>query len=250
MAVAEILASVIIVSLVSFIGIATLSLRKGLLNKILLILVAFGAGGLLGGALFDLLPEAVEMSPQAFQYIAGGIVLFFIIEKLIHWKSHRHIIEHDHPHDQKKPFAYLNLLAEGIHNFLDGVIIAAAYLTGFELGVVATIAIILHELPQEIGDFGILVHGGFTVRRALYYNFLIALTAVLGAIAAILAAPLIPGIIPVLIAVAGGGFLYIAMSSLIPELHHETQPAKIVVQTLFLILGMLLLLFVGMAFPE
>lgn len=244
-----ILLSVIIVSLISFVGVVTLSLKRGMLSKILLVLLAFGAGTLLGGAIFDLIPKAVELGGElAFQYIAVGIVLFFIIERFIHW--HHHHRGDDHHHTKPiKPFAYLNLVGEGVHNFLDGIIIAASYLISFELGLVATIAIIFHEIPQELGDFGILVQGGFSVKRALSYNFLIALTAVVGALTMFFAAFLIPNLTLIMLSIAGGGFLYIALSNLIPELHHETDPKKILIQFVFLILGIALLYYIGIAFP-
>lgn len=243
-----ILTSVIAVSLLSLVGILTLSMGRVKLNKVLFVLVAFAAGTLLGGAFFDLIPEAVEAGEHlAFQYIVIGIVIFFVTDKVIHWRSHHHFIKHGNE-NHVKPFAYLNLIGEGIHNFLDGIIIAAAYLAGFELGVVATIAIICHEIPQEIGDFGILVHGGFSVRKAISYNFIVALTAVAGAVAMFFAASAIPSITLPMISLAGGGFLYIALGSLLPELHRETSSWKILLQVIFLILGIALMFWVGMAF--
>ena len=247
-----ILASVVLVSLISFVGVLALSLRRELLNKVLFVLIAFAAGTLLGGALFDLVPEAIELGGEpALAYIAGGIVLFFLLEKIIHLRHHHHIIEHDHEHGEegkKKPFAYLNLVGEGIHNFLDGTIIAASYLISIELGVIATIAVILHEIPQELGDFAILVQGGFKPRKALLYNFLIALTAILGAGVMIFAASVVPGLTVIMLSIAGGGFLYIALGNLIPELHHETRPGKVLLQLVFLVLGIVLLYYVGMLF--
>ena len=245
-----ILTSVILVSLISLVGIITLSLKKGVLDKILFILVAFAAGTLIGGAIFDLLPEALELGESlALQYITVGIVVFFVIERFIHWKQHSHLLEHkDHTHEVK-PYAYLNLVGEGIHNFLDGTIIAAAYLVSFELGIVATIAIIFHEIPQEIGDFGILVAGGFSPKKALGYNFLISLGAVAGALVMFFAAGLIPGLSLIMLSFAVGGFLYIALGNLLPELHHETSSSKILLQVVFLILGIVLLYYVGIVFP-
>jgi len=251
-----ILLSVVIVSLVSLIGIVTLSLKRELLSKVLMVLVALGAGTLLGGALFDLIPEAIEMGGDiAFQYIALGVILFFVIERAIHWHHHHHIVEHEgHEHEEKdhikKPFAYLNLIGEGIHNFLDGTIIAASYLVSFELGIVSTIAIILHEIPQEMGDFGILIKGGFSVKKAISYNLLVALTAILGAVIVILTSGLIQGLELFLIAIAGGGFLYIALANLVPELHHEKSTGRQILQTVFLVIGVVLMLLVAMAFAE
>lgn len=246
-----ILGSVFLVSLASIIGIAALVVRRDLLDKILFILMAFAAGSLIGGAMFDLIPEAIELGGVlAFQYIAVGIVIFFVIERFIHWHHHHHILEHDHEHkDQKKPFAYLNLIGEGVHNFLDGTIIAASYLVSFEIGIISTIAIVLHEIPQEIGDFGILVKGGFSPKKALFVNFLISLSAFAGAFVILGAASVIPGLTLIMLSIAGGGFLYIALGTLIPELHHETDTGKIIIQVFFLILGILMLFYLGILFP-
>ncbi|MBI4021043.1 MAG: ZIP family metal transporter [Candidatus Aenigmarchaeota archaeon] len=247
-----ILASVVIVSLISVVGVVTLSLRKDALAKVLMLLVALGAGTLIGGALFDLIPEALELGGNvALQYIAGGIVLFFVIERVIHAHHHHHITEDSQEAEHlRRPFAVLNLIGEAIHNFLDGTIIAASYLLGFELGVAATIAIIFHEIPQEIGDFGILVKGGFSVRKALQYNLLVALTAVVGALVVVFAAGLVEGLELFLISIAGGGFLYIALANLIPELHHERSTVKQVLQTIFLIVGIALLFVITTTFVE
>ncbi len=247
-----ILVSVVIVSLVSFIGILTLSVKKKLLEKILVIIVALGAGTLIGGAVFELIPEAIELGGAASSlYITSGIILFFVIERFVHWHHHHTHGDHEQHHEGKiKPFAYLNLFGEAVHNFLDGTIIAASYLTSFELGLVSTIAIIFHEMPQEIGDFGILVYGGFPVRRALFYNFLIALTAVLGALVVFAAAGAVEGLSPILLAIAGGGFLYIALSNLIPEINKETNTKKLLASTIFLIIGVVLMYYLGIVFPE
>lgn len=250
-----ILVSVIVISLISFVGAATLSLKKGVLEKILLVIVALGAGTLLGGALFDLIPEAVDAGGAiAYQYIAGGIVVFFIIEKLIHGHHHHHVLkqeERDHEHKGPvRPFAYLNLAGEAIHNFLDGTIIAASYLTNFELGLIATLAIALHEIPQELGDFGILIKGGFTVKKALFWNFIVALTAVAGGLIVFFASSFSSLLTLIMLSIAGGGFLYIALANLIPELHHETNLKKAVVQVFFLVLGIALLYYIGILFPE
>ena len=242
--------SVFLVSLISFVGIAALSLNKKALQGILLVLLAFGAGTLLGGALFDIIPEAMRLGGgTALQYIAVGIVLFFIIERFIHWHHHHHNEGLDH-RDRVRPFAYLNLIGEGIHNFLDGTIIAASYLVSFEIGIIATIAIIFHEIPQELGDFGILVQGGIPVKKALLYNFLVALTSVIGAAVILFSSFLLPSLTVIMLSIAGGGFLYIALSNLIPELHHETSLKKTIIQVIFLILGIGLLYSLGIVFPE
>jgi len=230
------LLSVVLVSLISFIGAVTLSFKQETLRKALLLLVGLSAGGLLGGAFIHLLPEAVEgvgFTVNLSLYVLAGIIFFFIMEKFIHWR-HCHIpTSASHPH----PFAYMNLLGDGIHNFIDGLIIGAGYLAGIPIGIATTIAVILHEIPQEIGDFGVLVHGGFRVRKALLMNFLTALTAVAGVIISLILGGFIEGIGTFLLPFAAGGFIYIAGSDLIPELHKECAPGKSAVQLLMIVLG-------------
>lgn len=231
-----ILASVFIVSIISLIGIFSLVLREALLKRILFILIAFAAGALLGVAFMDLIPEAMEKSPGAnvFGYVLFGILSFFVLERFIFWR---------HCHDGKcdvHTFSYLNLIGDGIHNFIDGMVIAAAFLTDFALGIVTTLAIILHEIPQEIGDFGILIYGGFSKFKALLYNFLSSLTAFIGAISTYFFYSYIENSITVLLALAAGGFVYIATADLMPELQKEVDFKKSVVQLLSLIASMLL----------
>ncbi|MDI6655467.1 MAG: ZIP family metal transporter [Candidatus Hydrothermarchaeota archaeon] len=232
-----ILASVFIVSIISLIGIFSLMLREGLLKRILFILIAFAAGALLGAAFLDLIPEAMEESQGAnvFGYVLFGILSFFVLERFIFWR---------HCHDGKcdvQTFSYLNLVGDGVHNFIDGMVIAAAFLTNVPLGVVTTIAIIFHEIPQEIGDFGILVYGGFSRFRALFYNFLSSLTAFIGAISTYFFSSYIESSLTFLIALAAGGFIYIATADLMPELQKEVDFEKSVVQLFSLIAGILLL---------
>lgn len=233
------LVSVALVSLISFIGVITLSLKPNTLKKILLYLVSLSAGGLLGGAFLHLLPEAAEagLTVNLSLYALAGIIFFFIMEKFIHWR-HCHIpTSASHPH----PFAYMNLLGDGIHNFIDGLIIGVGYLAGMPIGIATTIAVILHEIPQEIGDFGVLIHGGFRIRKALLMNFLTALTAVAGVIISLILGGFIEGIGTFLLPFAAGGFIYIAGSDLIPELHKECAPGKSAVQLLMIILGILIM---------
>ncbi len=234
------LLSVVLVSLISLIGVVTLSFKQETLRKALLLLVGLSAGGLLGSALLHLLPEAVEVTGFTVNlslYVLAGIIFFYIMEMLIHWR-HCHIpTSASHPH----PFAYMNLLGDGIHNFIDGLIIGAGYLAGMPIGIATTIAVILHEIPQEIGDFGVLLHGGFRVRKALLMNFLTALTAIAGVIISLILGGFIEGIGTFLLPFAAGGFIYIAGSDLIPELHKECAPGKSFVQLVMIILGILIM---------
>lgn len=242
-----VLVSVLVVSLISFIGIFTFSLKVEKLRKILIYFVAFSAGALFAGAFLHLIPEVVEKTGFNLRiplFILLGIILFFIIEKIVCW-NHCHIpITKGHVHS----FAIMNLVGDVFHNFLDGLIIAASYLVSIPLGITTTLAVVLHEIPQEISDFGILLHGGFSKKKALLINFATALTAVLGAVIGLLLSGFINGVEFILVPIAAGGFIYIAGSDLIPELHKEFQLKKSIWQLIVFILGILVM--VGLLFLE
>ena len=211
------LASVFIVSAISLIGVITLSIKLEKLRKLLIYLVSFAAGALLGDAFIHLLPESAKVgfSASVSLYVLFGIGVSFLIEKVVHWHHFHYPLEKGHAH----PFAVMNLIGDVVHNFIDGLIIAASYLVSIPVGIATTIAVILHEIPQEISDFGVLLHGGFTKARALFYNFLTALTAVLGAVVALIIGGSAEGITTFLVPFTAGSFIYIASSDLIPELH-------------------------------
>ncbi len=213
------LVSVIIVSLISLVGVLAFSLREENL-KLLLYLVSFSAGGLFGDAFIHLIPEAVEESGFGVHislYILLGVIVSFVIEKFFQWR-HCHIpTSEEHPHS----FAYMNLFGDAVHNFIDGLIIGGSYLASIPLGMATTLAVVFHEIPQEIGDFGVLIYGGFNKSRAIFFNFSTALTAIFGAIVALSIGFLIQDFIPFLIPFAAGNFVYIAGSDLIPELRKE-----------------------------
>jgi len=237
------LVSVGAVSLISLIGLVTLPIKEQKLRSLLLYIVSFSAGGLFADAFIHLIPEAVERGGIEFNvplYILSGIIASFILEKLIHWR-HCHIpTSEEHPH----PFAYMNLFGDGAHNFIDGVIIAGSYIASYPLvgGLATTLAIVFHEIPQEIGDFGVLLHGGFSKNKALMFNFLTALTAVLGALLALALSLYIENFTVFLLSFAAGEFIYIAGSDLVPELHKETKPSKSMLQLIAFIFGVLVLL--------
>ena len=232
--------SVLIVSLLSLIGVFTLSLKPKKLEKILIYLVAFSAGALFAGAFFHLLPQLIEEAGFNLKisfFILLGIIIFFITETIISW-HHCHIpIKKNHIH----PFALMNLFGDSVHNFLDGLIIGASYLLSIPLGIATTVAVFLHEIPQEIGDFGILLHGGFSRRKALLMNFITALTAVLGVFVALLGAKFIENLELFLIPIAIGGFIYIAGSDLIPELHKDFKIKKSIWQLISFIFGIMIM---------
>ncbi|MBI4149192.1 ZIP family metal transporter [Candidatus Woesearchaeota archaeon] len=236
--------SVFAISLLSLIGVFTISWRTKTFESITPVIVGFAAGALLGAVFFDLLPEAGKLESGT-AFVLGGIVLFFIIERFIHW-HHCHDKECDM---RKEAVGYLNIIGDAVHNFIDGAIIAAAYLVDASLGLVTTIAIAAHEIPQEIGDFGILVHSGFSRMKALLYNFLSALSAVAGALLALWAASAVAGAIPFLIALAAGGFIYIAVADLLPELHKETSTRRVVMQLIFFLMGIIVIWAMIQIFP-
>jgi zinc and cadmium transporter len=227
--------SVIIVSLISLIGVFSISIDSKKLARMLLFLVSFAAGALLGGALLHLLPESVEhgLEPKVSIFILAGIFGFFILEKIICWR-HCHIPTSDeHPH----PVGFMNLVGDGFHNLMDGMIIAGSYLVNIPLGISTTFAVLLHEIPQEIGDFGILVHAGYSIRKALTFNFLSALTAVVGAILTLAIGFETESVSAFLVPFTIGGFIYIATADLIPELKKEVDLKKSLLQLLFILLG-------------
>jgi len=231
--------SVILVSLISFIGILTISLNAKKFNKSLLFLVSFATGALLGDTFIHIMPKIYKTTNlNTSIYVLSGIGIFFILEKFIHWQHcHRNIMGEKHIH----PFAYINLIGDGLHNLIDGLVIGASYIISIPLGIATTSAVILHEIPQEIGDLEILLHGGFSKTKALFLNFLTAITAIIGASTTLLLNGFIENIEIVLTAIAAGGFIYIAGSDLIPELHKETNIKKSFIQLVSFILGIALM---------
>ncbi len=233
---AWILTSTLIVSAISLIGILFLSVNQNLFRKMLLVLVSFASGTLLGGAFLHLIPEALlNGGENLFIVILSGILVFFLLEKFL-W---RHCHERDCP---VHVFAYLNLLGDGIHNFIDGILIAASFLTSTPLGFATALAVVSHEIPQEIGDFGILVYGGFSKVKALSYNLLSALMAFVGALLTYSFSAYLPSSSYFLM-FAAGSFIYVATTDLIPELHKEHGVAKSFLQFALLVVGMSLMWF-------
>lgn len=220
---------VTIVSLISLIWIITLGLKIWKLKKILIYFIAFSAGTLMWDAFLHLLPESVEQ--YWFTIITGlailsWILVWFITEKIIHW-NHCHMpITKEHKH----PFAWMNLVWDMVHNFIDWVIIWVWFMVSIEVWIATTIAVILHEIPQEIWDFGVLIHGWFSKKKALFLNFLSALTAFLGLAVAILLFNYVQNISAILTPLAAWLFIYIAGSDLIPELHKHTKVSQSLLQ--------------------
>lgn len=236
------LSSVIIVGLLSLAGVFTLSFDQKKLDRILIYLVGLSTGTLLGDAFIHLIPEAFKESKNATftsLSILFGIFTFFILEKFVHWRHCHKLPSEHHPH----PFSYIILVGDATHNFIDGLIIAASFLVSVPLGIATTLAIILHEIPHEIGNFGSLIYGGFSRGKALLFNVLTALASIFGALLVLLINMDSNSIISFLVPFAAGGFIYVANSDLIPELHKNTEAKKSCLQIATFIAGILLMLF-------
>ncbi|KKU94551.1 MAG: Zinc/iron permease [Candidatus Jorgensenbacteria bacterium GW2011_GWA1_48_13] len=243
----QILTASLIGSVFALVGGVLLLAKERLARSLSLLLVSFAVGSLMGAAFFDLIPEALAEAGgtgNIFVFVVLGILVLFVFEKFLRWY---------HCHDRETcdlhTFSSAVLFGDAIHNFIDGIIIALSFSLGVPVGVAATIAIFFHEVPQEIGDFGVLLHAGYTKTKVLLYNFFTALTTPVGAILGYLALPLLNGVIPYLTAFASGIFIYIAVSDLMPEIHHKTRPQEFT-HFLLILIGLALLWFIGVIFPE
>jgi zinc and cadmium transporter len=234
---AYILLATFVVSLISFVGVVTLALKDKILSKILLVLIGLSAGALMGGAFLHLLPEAVEKNSglDVYLVVLVGFILFFLIEKVLHWR-HCHKGECD-----IHTFRYMNLIGDSIHNFIDGLIMAASFVVSIPLGITTTIAIATHEIPQEIGDFAVLIYGGFSKKKAIILNFVVALTAVLGGIVGYFVSNLVENIVLYILPFAAGGFIYIAATDLVPEIRKELDMKKYMATLFVFICGILIM---------
>lgn len=233
------LLSVMFISALSLVGLASFLVGKKRMTGMLLFMISFAAGSLLGGAFLHLLPEAFEglTATSVGIYALLGLMTFFSLEKFIHWR-HCHLpTTSNHPH----PFAYMNLVGDAMHNFLDGLIIGATYLVSIPLGITTSIAVILHEIPQEIGDFGVLIHGGFRKKKAVMMNFLTALMAVIGAVVGLSLGSSVEAFALVIVPITAGGFIYIAGTDLIPEMHKECGARRSTLQLIGIVLGILVM---------
>ncbi|TRO53567.1 ZIP family metal transporter [Candidatus Bathyarchaeota archaeon] len=229
------LLSVLLVSLISLIGVVLILFRGELSKHQLMSLVGFSAGGMLGGAFLHLIPEAYlgQDGELVSLFLLVGIFSSYIVEMLLEWR-HCHVPTCDeHPHS----FAYVNLIGDGVHNFIDGLIIGGSYLVSFGLGLSTTMAVVLHEIPQEIGDFGVLLYAGMKPRRALLFNLASALTSVLGALLVLLMGARVQGLTGFLVPFAAGNFVYIAGSDLVPELKDQKDLGRSLVQLFLMMLG-------------
>ncbi|MEW6212856.1 MAG: ZIP family metal transporter [Acidobacteriota bacterium] len=230
--------SVILVSMASLIGIATVPISEGRLRQLIFVLVSLAAGALFGDAFIHLLPESFQKGDDTKTSICilSGIITFFALEKLLRWR-------HEHaPGSAIHPIGYMNLFADGVHNLIDGILIGASYLVSLPLGIATAAAVILHEIPQEIGDFGILLQAGLSKTKALFFNFLSASLAMLGAFIAMLVGMDVRDYVDLMIPFTAGCFIYIAGADLMPELQKEISPAKSLIQLAAILAGMGLML--------
>lgn len=248
-----ILFSVFIVSLISLIGALTLSWKKEFLQKALFVLVGLAAGALFGDAFIHLIPEAFEHADSwtlISLLIIAGFLAFFILEKFLHW-HHHHGVEGEeclvsgelkNPDGKIKPLGVLVLTSDSIHNLVDGVIIAASFFISIEVGIATAIAVAIHEIPQEIADFGLLVHSGMSRLKALIWNFATALFAVLGAVMTIALGSILEGYVFYIGAFAAGAFIYIAGSDLVPEIQKTHNLKKSAIQFISILVGVAIML--------
>ncbi|MFX0155929.1 MAG: ZIP family metal transporter [Candidatus Hodarchaeota archaeon] len=269
---------ILAISLLSLIGVFMISLKEKTLDRLLFILVAFATGTILATALFDLIPESLHHLEELnaggagiaesllFTVIILGFVIFFVLERFIYWF-------HGHAHEKEdqfvcydtltegfdnivdkgnkiKNFALLNLIGDGLHNFLDGIILIVAFLSGIGNGIIVTLAVLFHELPQEVGDFGILIYGGFVKKKALLFNFASALVALLGGLVAFFLSAQIEFFNFFFLAFSGGGFIYIASTELMPELLKEKNLKKSIIQAFVFLCGVILIMTLVIALPH
>jgi zinc and cadmium transporter len=238
-----IIASGLLMSAIALVGSVTLVLSEKTLQRILLPLVAFAAGSLLGGAFFHMIPAGLAAGLgdlMVYALILAGFAVFFGLEQFLHW-HHCHRAEAA----CKKPLTYLILIGDGLHNFLGGLAVAGTFLIDIRLGIVTWLAAAAHEIPQELGDFGVLVHGGWPRRQALFYNVLSALTFLLGGIIAYVASFRLD--VSFLVPFAAGNFIYIGAADLIPEVRAHADLKANLIHFVAFAAGVMLMLVVKLA---
>ncbi len=233
----NILIACFLISVCVWVAVLFLFFKKETLSQITMFLVSLSAGALIGGAFLHLLPEASEgmEAEKLFFVVLSAFVIFFLIEKLFHWR---------HCHQENceiHTFGYMNLVGDFIHNFIDGLVIASVFMVDFKLGIITTLAIALHEIPQEIGDFGVLIHAGFNKTKALVLNYLVATSVILGGIVGYFATFYVNGVMAYLLPIAAGGFIYIAASDLMPEIRKESNVKKSIISFGIFLLGIILM---------
>lgn len=230
------LASVFLVGLISLGAVALIFLHEKNLKNLLIHFVGFSTGAIFGDVFIHIFPQIAKETGFTFDislFVLGGIILGFLTEKIICWR-HCHVpVSVNHVHT----FVIMNIVGDVVHNFIDGMIIAASYLTNISVGLATTMAVVFHEIPHELGNFGVLLHGGFSKQKALIYNSLTAFMAILGALMTLIFSVGLRSAPIYLTAIAAGNFIYIAGSDLIPELHKDESIKNGLTQLIFLLLG-------------
>lgn len=251
----EIIVATAVIGLISLIGVALL-FNKEVYKTHLTSLISLAAGSLLAVTFLDLLPEAIEESKGVFEpslimlVVLLSFLIFFLLERIFHW-HHCRCQHHDHPVPRNKNhLVYFNLFGDGLHNIIDGFLIAGAFMLNFQTGLAVTLAVILHEIPQELSDFGILLYAGLSKAKALLYNFAVALLSVAGAVVFYFFATEISVLIPLMAAFAAGSFIYLAAADLIPELHKEENANQVIIHSLWLIAGVAIIYLAQMVLPQ
>lgn len=226
-------------SIGALIGGVILLAKEKIALKISHFLASFAAGILLGTAFFDLLPEALEQGEKnktdVLFWALFGIILFFLIERFIHW-FHHHEEHHDHEEKSKSTLPLI-IIGDTVHNFIDGVVIAATFMININLGIVTTLGVFAHEVPQEIGDFGLMLHKGMNKKKIILVNVLSAAVSLVAAILTYALGDFLKGTIPIFLGITAGFFIYIAASDLIPEIHYENRKGFAVTESILLIVG-------------
>lgn len=224
--------------IISFSGVVLLLWNEARIRSFLRTILSFAVGGLLGAAFLEILPEAIEAgdAPAVLGWTLFSILFFFILEKMLVWYHHH---EEGHVPHEHSP-GYLVLIGDLIHNAIDGVAIALSFMASFELGVAATIAVLIHEVPTEVGDFLVLLHSGFSRARAMWYNFAVSLSTIAAALLTYAFGPALEPYMPVALALVAGNFIYIAIADLMPELQERAGWKHTLAQVTLLILGVVL----------
>jgi zinc and cadmium transporter len=245
------LISVIIVSLISIIIAMPFIIKKRISNQTLIFLLSISVGVLLSTVFMDFIPEIAEhgYNLNSGIYLLSGFILMFIIEKFIHYHHSKRCEDIRYRHSHTYSVAPINLIGDGIHNFIDGLVIAGSYAVNISVGIASTISIIFHEIPQEIADFGVLLYSGLSKKKALLFNFFSAISAIIGAIVGFILIKSLENFISFIIPFAAGNFIYIAASNLLPQLHRHCKLKDTLIHTLAIIIGIVMILAITVYVP-
>lgn len=243
--------SVVIISLISVIVAIPFLLKKTFSKKLLLFLLSVSVGVLLSTVFVNFIPEIIEHEYSIWSalYILLGFLIIFILEKFVHWHHTKKCEHEDSGHSHAFNLAPINIIGDGIHNFIDGIVIAGSYAVSISLGIATTLSIIFHEIPQEIADFGVLLYSGLSKKKAIFFNLLSAVTAILGTILGLFLVGKIHGFTEFILPFAAGNFLYIAATNLLPQLHRHCKLKDTFIHILAIIIGIALVIIVTQLGP-